>query len=105
VATERDPLTLCVHSCVRTRVCVPVTSLFGSRITRPESTKLSTHFMLSKATEHLPRYVPNLIKYGIPSSGMLRRVALVRTDFLEELGASIIMVKRRGKPRNSVSSN
>jgi hypothetical protein len=31
------------------------------------------------------------------SSGMLRRVALVRTDVSEELGASIIMVTRIGE--------
>jgi hypothetical protein len=31
------------------------------------------------------------------SSGMLRRVALVRTDVLEELSASIIMVTRIGE--------
>jgi hypothetical protein len=32
------------------------------------------------------------------SSGMLRRVALVRTDVSEELSASIIRVTRIGKP-------
>jgi hypothetical protein len=31
------------------------------------------------------------------SSGMLRRVALVRTDVSEELGASIIRVTRLGE--------
>jgi hypothetical protein len=31
------------------------------------------------------------------SSGMLRRVALVRTDISEELGASIIRVTRTGE--------
>jgi hypothetical protein len=34
----------------------------------------------------------------MPSSGMLRRVALVRTDVSEELGASIIRVTRIGEP-------
>jgi hypothetical protein len=33
----------------------------------------------------------------MPSSGMLRRVALVRTDILEELCASIIRVTRIGE--------
>jgi hypothetical protein len=33
----------------------------------------------------------------MPSSGMLRRVALVRTDVLEELSASIIRVTRIGE--------
>jgi hypothetical protein len=33
----------------------------------------------------------------MPSSGMLRRVALVRTDVSEELSASIIRVTRIGE--------
>jgi hypothetical protein len=33
----------------------------------------------------------------MPSSGMLRRVSLVRTDVSEELGASIIRVTRSGE--------
>jgi hypothetical protein len=33
----------------------------------------------------------------MPSSGMLRRVALVRTDVLEELSASFIKVTRIGE--------
>jgi hypothetical protein len=33
----------------------------------------------------------------MPSSGMLRGVGLVRTDFLEELSASIIRVTRIGE--------
>jgi hypothetical protein len=33
----------------------------------------------------------------MPSSGMLRRVALVRTDVLEELSASIIRLTRIGE--------
>jgi hypothetical protein len=33
----------------------------------------------------------------MPSYGMLRRVALVRTDVSEELGASIIRVTRIGE--------
>jgi hypothetical protein len=33
----------------------------------------------------------------MPSSGMLRRVALVRTDFSEELSASFIRVTRIGE--------
>jgi hypothetical protein len=33
----------------------------------------------------------------MPSSGMLRRVALVRTDVSEELSASIISVTRIGE--------
>jgi hypothetical protein len=33
----------------------------------------------------------------MPSSGMLRRVALVRTDISEELSASIIRVTRIGE--------
>jgi hypothetical protein len=33
----------------------------------------------------------------MPSPGMLRRVALVRTDVLEELGASFIRVTRIGE--------
>jgi hypothetical protein len=37
------------------------------------------------------------------SSGMLHRVALVRTDVSEELRASIIMLKRIGEP--AVNSN
>jgi hypothetical protein len=41
------------------------------------------------------------------SSGMLRRVALVRTDVSEELGASIIRVRRIGELGTTlaVSSN
>jgi hypothetical protein len=38
----------------------------------------------------------------MPSSGMLRRVALVRTDLLEERRASIIRVTRTGKLRTLV---
>jgi hypothetical protein len=34
----------------------------------------------------------------MPSSGMLRRVALVRTDVSEELSASVISVTRIGEP-------
>jgi hypothetical protein len=37
------------------------------------------------------------------SSGILRRVALVRTDVSEELGASFIMVARIGELRNNAS--
>jgi DNA-binding TFAR19-related protein (PDSD5 family) len=33
----------------------------------------------------------------MPSSGMLRRVALVRTDVAEELSASIIRITRIGE--------
>jgi hypothetical protein len=33
----------------------------------------------------------------MPSSGMLRRVNLIRTDVSEELGASIIRVRRIGE--------
>jgi hypothetical protein len=40
------------------------------------------------------------------SSGMLRRVALIRTDAAEELSASIIRVTRIGELRTSaVTSN
>jgi hypothetical protein len=51
-----------------------------------------------------------VVKIGgrMASSGMLRRVALVRTDVLEELSASFITVTRIGEEissqRASVSS-
>jgi hypothetical protein len=45
----------------------------------------------------------------MPSSGMLRRVALVRTDVSKERGASIIQMTRIGRqllvPANVVSSS
>jgi hypothetical protein len=42
----------------------------------------------------------------MPSSGMLRRVALVRTEVLEELSASIIRVIRIGELETlAVTSN
>jgi hypothetical protein len=42
----------------------------------------------------------------MPSSGMLRRVALVRTDVSEELSASIIRVTRIGELRTlALTSN
>jgi hypothetical protein len=37
------------------------------------------------------------------SSGMLRRVALVRTDVSEELSASVIMVTRVGELRTTLA--
>jgi hypothetical protein len=37
------------------------------------------------------------------SSGMLRRVALVRTDVSEELGASFIRVTRIGEPGTALA--
>jgi hypothetical protein len=39
----------------------------------------------------------------MPSSGMLRRVALVRTDVSEELGASIIRVTRIDELRTTLT--
>jgi hypothetical protein len=39
------------------------------------------------------------------SSGMLRRVALVRTDVSQELSASFIRVTRIGEQRASVASD
>jgi hypothetical protein len=39
----------------------------------------------------------NKYKYRMPSSGMLRHVAFVRTGNLEELSASIIRVTRIGE--------
>jgi hypothetical protein len=42
----------------------------------------------------------------MPSSGMLRRVALVRTDVSEEISASFIRVKRIGElGKLAVTSN
>jgi hypothetical protein len=42
-------------------------------------------------------YVRFEVFTAVASSGMLRRVALVRTDVSEELGASIIGVTRIGE--------
>jgi hypothetical protein len=39
----------------------------------------------------------------MPSSGMLRRVALVRTDVLEERSASFIRVTRIGELRTTLA--
>jgi hypothetical protein len=39
----------------------------------------------------------------MPSSGMLRRVALVRADVSEELSASIIRVTRIGEPGTTLA--
>jgi hypothetical protein len=50
---------------------------------------------LSDMTYNLSEFEAEL--YRMPSSGMLRRVALVRTDVLEEPSASIIRVTRIGE--------
>jgi hypothetical protein len=47
--------------------------------------------------EHYPPYVLNKGRSRIASSGMLRSVALVRTDVSEEPSASIIRVTRLGE--------
>jgi hypothetical protein len=46
-----------------------------------------------------------LIGQRMVSSGMLRRVALVRTDFLEEPGASFIRVTRISELGTTLAAN
>jgi hypothetical protein len=55
------------------------------KMVHTDSTKISEELGASIITKHDPEPVPS----RIVSSGMLRRVALVRTNVLEELGASI----------------
>jgi hypothetical protein len=46
-----------------------------------------------------------LIDEKMPSSGMLRRVVLIRTDVSEEFSASIIMVTRIGELGTTLAVN
>jgi hypothetical protein len=50
-------------------------------------------------------FYTDMIMQRMTSSGMLRRVALVRTDVSEELSASFIRVTGIGELRNNASSN
>jgi hypothetical protein len=77
---------------VRTDVSEEPGASFIRVTNNPEDTILHSHrrenlksYMVSKMYAHIKR---------LASSGMLRRVALVRTDVSEELSASFIRVSR-----------
>jgi hypothetical protein len=61
------------------------------------------HLRLNLATHSISRVGESDVLLRMASSGMLRRVALGRTDVSEELSASIIRVTRIGELRTTLA--
>jgi hypothetical protein len=74
---------------------------------RDHTLSLYLHFCVGRLELDPWREGKLLFSWRMPSSGMLRRVALVRTDVSEELSSSFIRVARIGELRTTlaVSSN